>query len=242
MLYQPKVRLDTREVVGFEALVRWNHEQRGLLPPDAFISALESSPLLDSFTHATLRLTLAQLKLWRAKLPGCQLSVNVSPRMLEKTWFVARILEQLAQHGATPQELKLEINETALAVNRAKLRVVVEQLRAAGIGLSVDNFGAGFTSFACLKEFGAQEIKLDHALITELDPGSFNAALVRSLCVLCEMQHVGLVAQGVEAIGAWVRLQDLGCRLGQGYAIAPPMPAQDIPHWLQSWQQAATAK
>jgi diguanylate cyclase len=242
MHYQPKVRLDTREIVGFEALVRWNHPRRGQVPPGAFMSAIESSPLLGSFTHKTIDLALSQLKRWRAQSPGCQLSVNISARMLEEPWFVDRILEQLAQHGATPRELKLEINETALVVNRAKLRIAVEQLREAEIGLVADDFGAGFTSFACLKEFGMQEIKLDHSFVTELRAGSFEAALVQGLCVLCETQHIDLVAQGVETAEAGARLQTLGCRLGQGYAIAPPMPASELPDWLQSWPQAVTAK
>ena len=198
--------------------------------------------MLDSFTHKTIGLALAQLKLWRAQSSGYRLSVNVSVRMLEESWFLDRILEQLAQHGVTPQELNLEVNETALVVNRAKLRIVVEQLRAAGIGLSVDDFGAGFTSFASLKEFAAQEIKLAHSFVTDLTPGSFNEALVQSLCILCKTQRIDFVAQGVETAGAWVTLQNLGCRLGQGYAIAPPMPATDIPNWLKNWQQSTTAR
>jgi EAL domain-containing protein (putative c-di-GMP-specific phosphodiesterase class I) len=158
--------------------------------------------------------------------------------MLEESWFVDRVLEQLAQHGATPQELNLEVNETALVVNRAKLRIAVEQLRAAGIGLSVDDFGAGFTSFAYLKEFGVQEIKLAHSFLTDFTPSSFNESLVQSLCVLCETQCIDFVAQGMETAGAWETLQTLGCRLGQGYAIAPPMPAEDVPRWQQLWRQS----
>ena len=152
-----------------------------------------------------------------------------------------RVLEQLAQHDAAPQELNLEINETALAVNAAKLRPVATQLRAAGIGLSVDDFGAGFTSFSCLKEFDAQEIKLDRAFVTDLAPGSFNEALVRSLGVFCKARHIDFVAQGVETPETWALLRNLGCRLGQGCAIAPPMPADDVPGWQQSWQQSAPA-
>ena len=242
MYYQPKVRLDTREIVGFEALVRWEHKRRGLMPPGGFMPALESSPLLGSFTHKTIGLALAQRKLWRAPSLGGKLSVNLSARMLEESWFVDRVLEQLAQHGAAPQELNLEINETALVVNQTKLHIVAEQLRAAGIGLSVDEFGAGFTSFSYLKEFNAQEIKLACSFATDLAPGSFNAALVQSLCVLCETQHIDFFAQGVETAGTWEALQNLGCRLGQGNAIAPPMPADDVPGWLQAWQQTTTAK
>jgi EAL domain-containing protein (putative c-di-GMP-specific phosphodiesterase class I) len=240
MYYQPKVRLGTREVVGFEALVRWHHLQRGLVRPGEFLPAIEASPLLDRFTHKTIGLTLAQLKFWRAQSFDVKLSVNISARMLEEPWFVGRVLEQLAQHDATPEALNLELNETALVVNRARVRAVVEQLRAAGIGLSIDDFGAGFTSFASLKEFDAQEIKLGRSFITDLTLGSFNASLVQSLCVLCEAQHIDLVAQGVENATCWETLQNLGCRLGQGYAIAPPMPAGDVPAWLQSWAQAAT--
>jgi diguanylate cyclase len=236
MYYQPKVRLDTREIVGFEALVRWNHLQRGLVAPGGFIPAIESSPLLDSFTYKTIGLALGQLKLWRAQSFGYKLSVNISARMLEESWFVDRVLEQLAQHGATPQELNLEVNETALVVNHAKLRIVTEQLRAAGVGLSIDDFGAGFTSFSYLKEFDVQEIKLSPSFVTDLTPGSFNEALVQSLCILCKTQRIDFVAQGMETVAAWVALQGLGCRLGQGYAIARPMPADDVPYWLKNWQ------
>ena len=236
--YQPKIRLDTRAVIGFEALVRWAHPQRGLISASSFISTIESSPLLDSFTHKTIGLALSQRQAWCAQSPGAQLSVNVSGRMLEESWFVDRLLEQLALHGAMPQTLQLEINETALVVNRTRLRHAVEQLHAAGIGLSVDHFGSGFTSFPCLKEFGAREIKLHHSFVTELGPGSFNAALVQSLCLLCETQHIDLVAQGIETASAWETLQALGCHLGQGHAIAPSMPASEIPGWLRGWQHA----
>ena len=242
MYYQPKVRLDTREIVGFEALVHWTHKRRGLVPLGGFMPAIESSPLLGSFTHKTIGLALAQRKLWRTPSPGHRLSVNISVRMLEESWFVERILEQLAQHGTTPQELNLEINETALVVNRSKLHLAAEQLRAAGIRLSVDEFGAGFTSFAYLKECDTQEIKLACSFVTDLTAGSFNAALVQSLCVLCETRHIDFFAQGVETAETWEALQTLGCRLGQGNAIAPPMPANDVPDWLQTWQQTTRAK
>ena len=150
--------------------------------------------------------------------------------MLEEPWFVRRVLEQLAQHGATPEALNLELNETALVMNRAKVRVVVEQLRAAGIGLSIDDFGAGFTSFASLKEFDAQEIKLGHSILTDLAPGSFNAALVQSLCVFCAAQHIDFVAQGWKTLCSGRRCKNSAAAWARATGSRRPCRPALLPH------------
>lgn len=235
MYYQPQIRLDTRAVVGFEALVRWQHQERGLLGPEVFIPTMESSNLLQPFTDKTVDLALAQYARWQEQKFAYKLSINISPRMLDDKSFVQRILSRLAHYRIPNGVLSLELTETSLLVNLGRARAIVEQLREHGITLSIDDFGAGFTSFTYLKDFAAPEIKLDCSFVTELEENSFNASLVRSMSVLCDALGADFIAEGVERHESWPMLLELGCRLGQGFSIARPMPATAVVPWLAQW-------
>lgn len=237
MYYQPKIHLETLEVVGFEALVRWNHPIRGLVPPDEFISAVEASSLVSQFTYKTLQLAIDQYAQWIALPFPHTLAINVSARILEDSFFVSRLLDMTTQYCIPPNRISLELTETALVLNPLRARHVIERLRAHGIGLSIDDFGTGLTSILYLKDFSITEIKLDKSFITDLNEGSFNASLVRCLSVLCHDLRVQLIAEGVENMELWSVLYDLGCDLGQGYSIARPMPGKSVLNWLLSWNR-----
>jgi EAL domain-containing protein (putative c-di-GMP-specific phosphodiesterase class I) len=241
MHYQPKIRLDTKEVVGFEALVRWQHQSRGLLGPNLFVPVLENSPLLAAFTDKTIELALRQSAIWRDRGHDIKIAINISARMLDDPDFVPRFLDQLGQYGIPAQAVALELTETALMVNLAKAQSMVAQLRAHGVTIAIDDFGAGFTSFMYLRDFSVPEIKLDCAFVTELEANSFNASLVRSLSMLCADLGTDFIAEGVERPESWSTLLELGCRLGQGYSIARPMPGEDVLPWLASWCHAREA-
>ncbi len=235
MHYQPKIRLDTREVVGFEALVRWHHGARGLVGPDQFIPTVESSPLLTAFTHKTIDLALAEYAGWRLRHCDFTLAINISARMLDDKSFVPLFLNRLSHYGIPRGKISLELTETALLINLGKARSVVQQLSDSGVSISIDDFGAGFTSFSYLRDFAAPEIKLDCSFVIGLEADSFNSSLVRSLAVLCNALGVDFIAEGVEELETWPMLVGLGCKLGQGYSIARPMPGADVLPWLASW-------
>jgi diguanylate cyclase (GGDEF)-like protein len=241
MHYQPKIRLDTREVVGFEALVRWRHHARGLVGPNAFIPTVESSPLLTAFTHKTIDLALGEYAGWRAWRDDFKLAINVSARMLDDKNFVPLFLSRLSHYGIPRGKISLELTETALLINLGKARDVVRQLADSGVSISIDDFGAGFTSFSYLRDFAAPEIKLDCSFVAGLEANSFNSSLVRSLAVLCNALGVDFIAEGVEELETWPMLVGLGCTLGQGYSIARPMPGAEVLSWLANWSAAQGA-
>lgn len=241
MHYQPKMRLDTHEVVGFEALVRWRHASRGLLAPHHFVPTLESSPLLGAFTDKTVELALRQSAIWRARGREIKIAINISSRMLDDLDFVPRLLAQLDRFGVPAHSVSLELTETALLVNLARAHAMVAQLRAHDVALSIDDFGAGFTSFTYLRDFAVPEIKLDGSFVTELEADSFNASLVRSLSMLCSALGKDFIAEGVERRECWATLLALGCRIGQGYSIARPMPGEEVLSWLEDWESVPLA-
>ncbi|WP_234729723.1 EAL domain-containing protein [Acidocella facilis] len=241
MHYQPKIRLDTCEVVGFEALVRWQHGRKGLIGPYHFVPAVEGSPLLAAFTDKTIELALGQCALWQARGHFLKIAINISARMLEDDEFVPRLLRQLAFYEVPAARISLELTETALLVNLAKGQAMVHQLRDHGVSLSIDDFGAGYTSFTYLREFMVPEIKLDCAFVTDLEVNRFNASLVRSLAMFCEALGADFVAEGVERRDDWPTLLGLGCRIAQGYSIARPMAGEDVLPWLCEWSKPALA-
>ena len=242
MHYQPKIRLDTREVVGFEALVRWQRGDGGeLVGPDQFIPTVESSPLLTAFTHKTIDLALGEYAGWREMRSDFKLAINISARMLDDKDFVPLFLDRLSHYGIPRGKISLELTETALLINLGKARNVVQQLSDSGVSISIDDFGAGFTSFSYLRDFAAPEIKLDCSFVSHLEANSFNSSLVRSLAVLCNALGVDFIAEGVEQLETWPMLVGLGCRLGQGYSIARPMPGADVLPWLAHWNAPQAA-
>ncbi|MCD5361428.1 putative bifunctional diguanylate cyclase/phosphodiesterase [Chromobacterium aquaticum] len=237
MHYQPKVRLDSKEVLGFEALVRWNKPLQGQVNPDEFMPTLESCNLLSRFTYLTLELVLSQQQRWigQPRKPF-KVAVNISARMLEDEGFVEQVVVRLADYQVPSSLLVLELTETALVINPVKAKKVIEQLHAHGVSLSIDDFGAGFTSFTYLKSCPITEIKLDKAFAQELEPGSFNAALIQCMAVFCQTRAIDFIVEGVERKKHWPLLMQLGCYLGQGYSIAKPMPATKVLPWLEAWE------
>jgi diguanylate cyclase (GGDEF)-like protein len=232
MYYQPKVNLCSGEVKGFEALVRWQPYEKPIRNPDSFIAAVESSNLLSVFTYKTLDLVLQQVRAWMDTEWTLPVSVNISARMLEEVHFVEHVLGQLDRHHVPAELLILELTETSLVINPLTAQKVLCDLQSHGIALSIDDFGAGFTSYRYLKTFPITEIKLDNAFVRNLQDNSFDTSLIRSLGVFCEAQAITFVAEGVETLSLAPLLVKLGCQWGQGYGISFPMPANDVRPWL----------
>ncbi len=235
--WQPKIDLRDGHILGFEVLARWQHRKFGNVPPDVFIAAVEPSPLLPRFTLETFNRVFSQLARLPAPVLEARVAVNISARILEYPDFVEQLLAVLRQHGVQPGQLTLELTETALIANPVQARRVIDALAAEGIELSIDDFGAGFTSFGYLRDFAIKEIKIDKSYIITLGQNQFDLSLVTSLVVFCRSLDIRLVAEGVETTDCWQRLLELGCHCGQGYGISRPMPFDDLPAWLEQWRQ-----
>lgn len=233
--WQPKVDLATRQVAGFEALARWTHPKFGEIAPDVFIKAIENTKLIWPFTLATIDAVLAQLRSLDPRYGHLSTSINISAKLLQYDKFVPELLARVDASGLDPGRLCLELTETTLISNHTQARAVLSALDEHGIRISIDDFGAGFTSFSYLRDFSVKEIKIDKAYVQSICERTFDQALVRCIATFCESQDLLLVAEGVETGDAWSKLVELGCRYGQGYGIARPMPFDRVSGWLSDW-------
>jgi len=225
--YQPIVDLRTERIVGFEALVRWQHPQRGLVPPAAFIPLAEETDLIIPLGAIVLEKACRQAREWRDQWPGERLvmSVNLSPRQFADPGLVASIAAVLRDTALEPSGLELEITETAVMDrSEAGMRALAD-LRALGVRLVLDDFGTGYSSLAYLRHLPLDTIKVDRSFVTELDERDPNVAIVRAVLSLAHGLGVSVVAEGIETASQMERLRELGCDLGQGYVWARPMPA-----------------
>jgi diguanylate cyclase len=235
MHYQPKVDLVTGKILGLEALVRWNRSAGDVVRPADFLPAVEQSRLLDFFTYHTIELVLRQMRAWLDAGWEIPVAINLSARMLERETLERDVLDLLARYRVPHGLVCLEITEAALMVNQTAAREAVRRLASHGIAFSIDDFGAGYTSFSYLRDLCVREIKIDRSLVAGIATGSFDAILLRSVAVLCEALGIGVVAEGIEDLACRDVLVAQGCRVGQGHAIARPMPAGDLPAWIARW-------
>ena len=220
--YQPKVRFADNEIGGLEALVRWQHPERGLLSPAEFLPAAEQSGLIEPLTAWVLRRALADQAGWTALGQAWPVAVNVSARNLEAPGFPRFVADLLAEHGTPPGQLLLEVTETALAYDAEKAARAVVELATLGIGVAVDDFGIGFTSLSQLRAVPVAEIKIDRMFVADLDSDPQNQAIVRSVIALAHGLGLRVTAEGVETqrVSSW--LAEAGCDDAQGYLYARP--------------------
>jgi diguanylate cyclase (GGDEF)-like protein len=239
--YQPKVDLDTGEVVGKEALVRWQHPEKGLVPPDQFVPAAEKSAVIAALTTAVLEMALDQERAWRDQGLTTPISVNLSARVVDDPSLTTRITKMLSDRGLPPSTLVVELTETALISSPIRARETLRKLSAAGIRISIDDFGAGYTSFRQLRDLEISEIKIDGLYVTDLVANSRDASIVRSIAELGRGFDIDVVAEGVERERSWYLLQTLGCHYVQGFSVARPMGAEEFGAWLRAWPARATS-
>ncbi len=239
LVYQPKIDLRSRRLVGVEALVRWRNPQLGLVGPSDFIPTAEQSSLIKPMTYAILDMALDQGMRWRDRGWDIPISVNLSARMLDDGALAQQCCTALQQRGLEPEMLTLELTETALMSSPIRAQETIRSLRSAGIAISIDDFGAGYTSFKYLREFEISEIKIDSMFISGLKSTSRDVCIVRSIAELSRGFSLRLVAEGIEDAGLCEPLRELGCRFGQGFGIAHPMSADEIECWQATRGQVA---
>lgn len=234
--YQPQIRLDTGEVVGIEALLRWRHPEQGLIPPDRFIPLLEETGLIVPVGEWVLQ-TACQFNrsLQRAGLAGIRVAVNLSARQFRDKNLIDMVKHALKESGQAPQTLDLEITESLLMESVGVAAETLKVLHAMGVHISMDDFGTGYSSIAYLKRFTITGIKIDQSFTRDLMIDKGTVALVQGIIAMAKALHLQVVAEGVETQEQLDLLRDLGCREAQGYLIARPLPPAALEEWLREY-------
>ncbi len=232
--YQPKISADSGELVGVEALVRWQHPVRGLLPPAEFIGLAESTTLIHRLTSTVVEKSLAFCREWLDRGVRIPVAVNVSSRCLLDPAFRSGIAAHLDRAGIEPEMLCLELTESAIMVDPDRAIAVLKELHGMGIRLSVDDFGTGYSSMAYLKILPVDELKVDRTFISNMTENDGNTALVQSAVDLGHNLGLAVVAEGVEDDVTLVALRQVGADVIQGYYTGRPMAAEAMDLWLQS--------
>jgi len=233
--YQPKLDLRSRTITGAEALVRWRHPKRGMLPPDRFIPLAEQGGLIGALTRWVLGDAVEQCHAWQRQGRDLPVSVNLSARNLQDARLVEDIMGLLDTHSLPPRLLRLELTESTVMADPAHAVRVLGILRDAGVAVAIDDFGTGYSSLAYLRRLPVSELKIDKSFVIGMaGREQEDAAIVRSTSDLGHILGLNVVAEGVEDERTLELLGDIGCDAAQGYFIARPMPAAALEQWLAS--------
>ena len=221
--FQPLVRLDTTEPVGVEALVRWTHPRRGKVSPADFVPIAEETGLIVELGRWVLWESAREVAAWQRVVPALNLNVNVSARQIADRDFTSDVAEVLAATGLPPALVTLELTESVLMTDPDTVLPRLHHLKSLGVRLSIDDFGTGYSSLAYLCQFPVDELKIDRSFITGISSGGTNLAIVRTITDLAHTLGLQTVAEGIEDNAQLQAVRRLGCDLGQGFHLAPPL-------------------
>ena len=235
--YQPKVNLRTGAVIGVEALIRWQHPQQGLRQPSDFLPMIEDHPLAVSLGQWVIQSALTQIERWREVGLNMAVSVNIGRRHLMQADFVDQLREALAQHpGLAPNCLELELLEANAINDLDPVSKVIQACRSIGVECVLDDFGSGYSSLTALKKLPVKYLKIDQDFIRDMLGSSDSLLILIGVLKLASAFDLKVIAEGVETAQHGFMLLELGCELAQGYGIARPMPADDLPAWVKRWK------
>jgi EAL domain-containing protein (putative c-di-GMP-specific phosphodiesterase class I) len=217
-----------------EALVRWSHPERGLIPPDRFISLAEQTGLIRPLTQWVIHTALQQCRVWRDNGLVMPVAVNLSMRNLHESDLVETITAALAASHLPSSALELEITESSLMVYPDLALAVLTQLSDMGIRIAVDDFGTGYSSLAYLKDLPVHELKIDRSFVGDMRQTTRNHAIVRSTIDLAHHLGLRVIAEGVEDQQTWDLLRSVGCDVAQGYYLSRPLAAERVLAWARA--------
>lgn len=235
--YQPKVSVKTGAVIGVEALVRWLHPVDGLIGPDQFIGVAEKSALIDDLTRSVLTAALAQNSSWQQAGLNLRVAVNLSMHNLASTAFANFISAATLTAGVAPQSMVLEVTESRLPHDQRAPLEILTRLRLKRFRLSIDDFGTGHSSLSQLRDIPFDELKIDQGFVHGAGHDQTLRAIFDASLGLGHQLGMEVVAEGVEDADDWAWVRSTACDLAQGYFIARPMPAADLPGWIDDWLQ-----
>jgi diguanylate cyclase (GGDEF)-like protein/PAS domain S-box-containing protein len=235
--YQPKVNMRSGAVIGVEALIRWQHPERGLLAPALFLPTIEDHPLAIDLGEWVIETALTQMDDWRAGGLNLPVSVNIGARQLRQTDFVESLRARLLAHpDIVPNDLELEVLETSAQEDLTRVSTVIDACREIGVLCALDDFGTGYSSLTYLKRLAVSLLKIDQSFVRDMLHDPEDLAIVESVLGLAAAFHHQALAEGVESLEQGEILLQLGCELAQGYVIARPMSGESIPHWVRDWR------
>jgi len=241
MYYQPKVNMRTGMVVGAEALIRWQHPEKGLLLPGSFLPVIENHPLSIELGDWVIDTTLSQMEAWHALGLDLHASINVGARQLRDPGFVDRLRDILSVHPQIlPSCVELEVLETSALEDLAGVAEIIQACSELGVKFALDDFGTGYSSLTYLKRLPVAQLKIDQSFVRDILDDPDDLAIVESVLGLAAAFRRQVIAEGVETVEHGELLLQLGCELAQGYGIARPMPAAAIPGWCASWRPDPT--
>ena len=242
--YQPIVCMESRVTIGFEALIRWQHPQRGLVQPGRFVTIAEETALVVPMGHWAMSEACRQLKEWQKcfpRDPPLAVNVNLSKRQLSHVALVSDVEKLIRESGLCPSSVKLEITESMIMDNHQDLTPVLHQLRDLGVSLCMDDFGTGHSSLSCLQRFPIDVLKIDRAFIRNLGENIEFAAIIQAIVTLADTLHITVVAEGVETATQLAQLQALECNQVQGFYFSKPLPADAVDTFLSGEKSRMTA-
>lgn len=236
LYYQPKVDMSQGVVIGAEALIRWQHPMRGLLQPGAFLPEIEEDEFMIEMSDWVFSEALAQMSRWRDEGVDLAVSVNISAMHLMQPDFVERLREHLGAQPDTPAgKLEIEVLETSSLGDLKIIQQIILACQKLGVGFSLDDFGTGYSSLAYLRQLSADTLKIDQSFVRNMLEVSEDLAIISGVVGLAAAFKRNVIAEGVETIEHGKLLLQLGCTMAQGYGIARPMPAEDLPGWVATW-------
>ena len=231
--YQPQVAVRTGEVVGIEALVRWQHPERGLLMPGQFVELAEQTGQMVEMTNWVLEQAIMQRRTWGTLLgPAVRVAVNISAVGLSDLTLPAQVARLLTRHDVVPTQLQLEVTEGTLLADQERAREILTQLAQMGTDISIDDYGTGYSNLAYLASLAVGELKIDRSFVQDMTRQATHATIVASTVGLGHSLGLRMVAEGVEDAATWEMLGSLGCDVVQGYYLARPLPARELEDWL----------
>jgi diguanylate cyclase (GGDEF)-like protein/PAS domain S-box-containing protein len=237
LYYQPKVNMKTGRVIGLEALIRWQHPERGLLSPASFLPITEKQPVEIEIGEWVINTALSQIDQWQAIGLDIPVSVNISAQQLQEKSFATKLKASLAHYpNLAPHLLELEILETSALEDMAEVSINMQACQKMGINFSLDDFGTGYSSLTYLKLLPTHQLKIDQSFIKGMLDDEDDKAIVKGIIGLATAFQRQVIAEGVETIAIGNHLLAMGCEFAQGYGIAMPMPAADIDSWITQWK------
>ncbi|MCW5787228.1 MAG: EAL domain-containing protein [Nitrospira sp.] len=242
VFYQPKLNIHSREILGAEALVRWKHPKRGLVPPGVFLNAAIDTGLIRSMDEWVLREACRQVKAWEtAGLPAISISANVSNSLFHGRTLPATVADALRDSGLNPSQLELELTESIAMRDVEASVTMLEGLRTMGVRLSIDDFGTGYSSLSYLQRFPLSRLKIDQSFVRDLLTNENNVKITRAIIAMAHSLNLSVLAEGVETEGQLARLREEGCDEVQGYLFSRPVCAEDFEKLLRGDADARTA-
>lgn len=237
LYYQPKVNMRTGNIIGAEALIRWQHPERGLLSPAEFLPQIEGTDVDIVLGNWTIEQALKQLEIWHSKGKSWSVSVNIAGHHFTQTDFTAKLKQTLSEHPSIPSHrLELEILETTALDDISQVSNLICECQALGVKFSLDDFGTGYSSLAYLKQLPANWLKIDQTFVRDMLDDRGDMALVEGIISLSHVFQRQVIAEGVESAEHGVLLMRLGCQYAQGYGIAKPMAAAEVIPWSERYQ------